>query len=203
MTGKTRIMANGLWIALCMVLLAGGMLATGCEEVKPGECKCVVPSKQTEKEILAVADEMDEAYTKKNIKKVMSLFTSGKRITVIGALRGDVCRGRKAIRKALKRDFARIKVSTYRRTWTRVSACGDIAWLASGIKGVVKIKGGKKRKYNGRQTMVLRKCKKDGRWKIIQSHYSLPTWMPKKARIKAKAKAKARAKARAKAKAKK
>lgn len=129
--------------------------------------------KEIEAAVRAVLEKMAEAYRKKDVDGLMSLYVSDPDVVSIGTGKDEKYIGLAQLRKAYERDFAQSQSVAITFDWLSVSAdaTGDIAWFASDITVRAKVSG-KEVTFPGRLTGVMEN--RAGNWLIVLGHFSLP-----------------------------
>lgn len=125
----------------------------------------------TENEIKQAIARLTENYEKRNLAGFMSCFAEDKDVTVIGTGADEKRIGRAQIETQVTRDWEQTNAIAMRFNEVAVSAAGNVAWAIT--DGVFEIKIGQQElKVPARVTLVLER--RNGRWLIVQSHFSAP-----------------------------
>jgi ketosteroid isomerase-like protein len=127
--------------------------------------------KHTEIEVMATLQTFAEAWASRDIDAVLGLFGPDPDVVVIGSGLEEKRMGRAELREQLLRDWARSEAVSVEFGWHLVSASGVVAWVTADMMVHARI-AGKHMTFPGRLTAVLEKRR--GKWKWMQSHFSLP-----------------------------
>ena len=127
---------------------------------------------KTEKEVLAMIDDLWDAYSSLDLERVLSHYSREAGVIHIGTGSDEERIGFEALKGGLERDFNQAQSLSMRRQWASVSAAGDVAWVAAECEVVAKTTKGEKIEIITRFTGIL--VKEDDKWLIFQSHVSLP-----------------------------
>ncbi len=126
----------------------------------------------TEAEIKTLVEAMWGEYAHKNVEACMRYFADEPDLVAIGTGADELRLGSDALRRSLERDFEQAGDVEIRTEWLRVSAAGNVAWSAANVQMVATVD-------NQRVTLPCRLTnvfeKRDGTWRIVQLHLSLPT----------------------------
>lgn len=114
---------------------------------------------------------MVEGYAKRDWNILESLFASDPDIVMYGTGKDEKRIGTTEIKAQAERDWAQSESTALSFEWTSVSAAGNVAWVATDATFRIKA-GGQEIVLPARMTAVLEK--RDGKWLIVQSHFSLP-----------------------------
>jgi uncharacterized protein (TIGR02246 family) len=126
---------------------------------------------RTAREIEAAIDAMTGAYRSRNLADVMACFAPDSDAVLIGT-GGDERRvGPEEIRLQVERDWGQTDAAEMAFSWKSIGAAGDVAWAA--LQGAFNVTAG------GQALSVPIRCslvfeRRDGRWLIVHSHYSVP-----------------------------
>ena len=129
-------------------------------------------SAQIEAEVMAVMNQYNAAYVRRDIAGLLALFATDADIVNIGTGKDEKRIGLEELRVQFERDFAQSGAVSIEYRWYSVSAAGSVAWVAADCVAQVQIPGVSEMTLPMRSTTVLEK--RDGRWLIVQSHASLP-----------------------------
>ncbi|HEX2711852.1 MAG TPA: nuclear transport factor 2 family protein [Candidatus Acidoferrales bacterium] len=133
--------------------------------------KTVKPDAKTEADVLAMLDEFNGAFARKDEQRIMALFATDPDIVFIGLEADETAIGPNALEILLKEIFSRRE--SYSWEWKRrsVSAVESVAWVT--VDAVVRAKGGERDlALPYRLTGVLEK--RGDRWVWMQYHGSEP-----------------------------
>ena len=128
---------------------------------------------KTETEVMAVMDQYNEAYAKRDVDGVLECFAPDPDVIVFGTGQDEKRIGRAEIKAQFERDFAQSEVASIEFGWHSVSRAGSVAWVAADCVAQVKMQDGQEMSLQARATFVLEQ--RAGKWLIVQSHGSLPT----------------------------
>lgn len=112
-----------------------------------------------------------EGYATKDVGRLLSHIAPDPDVTFIGSGPDEWVIGLDALRSGIERDLTQADEVRIDFSDVAVSARGDVAWLASRLVFRVVV-GENKVILHGRFTAVLEK--REGKWKFIQAHYSVP-----------------------------
>jgi ketosteroid isomerase-like protein len=118
-----------------------------------------------------VIQNVSRAFTGQYTSELLRLFGDDKDTMLIGSGADEKRIGKKQIRAQFERDWAQADVISAKFKVGGVSARANVAWTFGELIIEAKVKG-RPAKLRGRFTMVLEK--KNARWLIMQSHFSLP-----------------------------
>ena len=126
---------------------------------------------QTEAAAMAVLNRFSEAYVRRDVNELLSLFAPDADVVLLGTGTDERRVGQAEIQTQAERDWAQSQGANFHWTWHSVSAAGSIAWLAA--EGIFETKvGGHDTKLPIRLTSVLEK--RGDKWLFVQSHASVP-----------------------------
>lgn len=126
---------------------------------------------KTDQEVKDFLNQYEAAYEKKDLGALMKLISPGAEVVFFEADETGRYVGPEQIKAAYDNSLKQIKSIKGEYKWTSVGSKGDIAWFATEVSFNVD-SGEDKFKQLGRWTGVLQK--KDGKWLLIQSHFSFP-----------------------------
>ncbi len=126
---------------------------------------------KTEAEVMAVLNQLIEAYKKQDLDGALALYTPDPDVVTIGTGVDEKRIGLAERKAQLERDFTQVKEISVQLGWYSVSAAGSVAWVASDVVARGKV-GGQETSTSMRATFVLEQ--RGGRWLIVHSHNSLP-----------------------------
>jgi uncharacterized protein (TIGR02246 family) len=125
----------------------------------------------TEIAVKAVLEKFVESYAKRDLKSAMSIIAPDADVVIYGTSADEKRIGPKEIKAQFERDWSQIEEPSLEYNWISISAAGNVAWAA--IDAVLKAKiNGKKLEFPSRVTKVLEK--REGKWFIVQAHFSFP-----------------------------
>ncbi|MDD4004163.1 MAG: nuclear transport factor 2 family protein [Elusimicrobiaceae bacterium] len=122
------------------------------------------------KEILKTISDAMTAFVSRNTEKALSFYAKDKDVISIGS-EGEVVMGLPRLKKTFIATHRQFEKLSFKAKAYEVSACGSVAWT-SGVGIYNGVTGGKKFKLDGLFTFVFEK--RNGRWLIMHSHYSVP-----------------------------
>jgi ketosteroid isomerase-like protein len=126
---------------------------------------------QTGAAAMAVLNQFSEAYLKRDLEGLLSLFAPDADVVLIGTGRDERRVGQPEIQVQAERDWAQTEAGSLKWTWHSVSAAGSVAWVAA--EGIFEAKvGGEDLSLPVRLTGVLEK--RGDQWLIVQFHTSFP-----------------------------
>jgi ketosteroid isomerase-like protein len=126
---------------------------------------------KTDQEIKDFLTQYEAAYEKKDLGALMKLIAPGAEVVFFEADEKGRYVGPDQIKAAYENSLKQIKSIKGEYKWTSVGSKGDVAWFATEVLFNVDT-GEDKFKQLGRWTGVLEK--KDGKWLLVQSHFSFP-----------------------------
>lgn len=126
---------------------------------------------QTETEIKALVEDVWKEYARKNLEAFMSLWTSDPDLVAIGTGVDELRLGPEELRSGIIRDFTQAENIKTAIEWLRISAAGNVAWSAVNIRLTATVND-EKVTLPCRMTNVYEK--RNGVWRIMQLHLSLP-----------------------------
>ena len=125
-------------------------------------------------QVNAVLDICNKGWESQDLTAISSVYAHDPDMIAFGTDLAERFVGWEDLEKSLKEMFASFNDLTYQisnRT-IKISKSGDVAWFTE-IQDIKLIVNEEKRELkNGRNTGVLEK--RDGKWVIVQSHFSLP-----------------------------
>jgi len=129
-------------------------------------------NEKIEAEVLIAVNKYIEAYQKRDIEKLMSLFAPDADQVHFGTGADEKRIGRDQIRFQAERDWSQTEALTFNLTWHQISAAGPVAWIAAEGVGQGEA-GGQAFEFPMRMTAVAEKRGDD--WLLVHSHASLPS----------------------------
>ncbi len=127
---------------------------------------------KTEMAITNVLNKYTEAYSKKDIKGVLSLLTQDPDMTFVGTDVNEKCTGPNQLRKLIERDFNIVDDLSWK--WGEeplISMAGNVAWVTTDCSVRVTIQG-EPLDLPLRITAVMEN--RNNKWLIAQWHNSVP-----------------------------
>jgi ketosteroid isomerase-like protein len=126
---------------------------------------------QTEAAAMSVLNTFTDAYVRRDLDELLSVFAPDADVVLIGTGRDERRIGPAEIKAQAERDWAQSERSRLDWKWHSVSAAGPVAWLAA--EGLVQARvDGHDISLPIRLTSVLEK--RGNRWLFVQSHSSVP-----------------------------
>jgi len=122
-------------------------------------------------EITSALHAWTQAYADRNLDALMSYVSDDPAVMMYGTGADEKRVGRTAIEEQVKRDWAQSDAISLEMTWSSVGASGDVGWVAADAAFHATV-GDQSMDMPARGTWVLKK--EDGKWKIIQAHFSFP-----------------------------
>ncbi|NBV44511.1 MAG: SgcJ/EcaC family oxidoreductase [Planctomycetia bacterium] len=120
--------------------------------------------------VKAAVEAWAEAYKAGDVEKMAALYSNSDRVTLITST-GKLIKGIEGARAMYKVDFVAAKRNKITLNDMFVNQLGDIAWVTFKYTAdFAKTDDNSKWQLNSRGTMVLKK--EDGKWKIVQEHFS-------------------------------
>lgn len=133
-----------------------------------------LPHKEDIVKINDLLDKYLTANATQNIKHIEDIWAIDEDIEAFGTAAGERVRGWDAIRKAFIRQFNTF-TDTYisaRDRSIHIDDSGNFAWVSQMLNYNFLLEGVQVKNEGVRYTAVLKK--KDGQWKMVQMHLSLP-----------------------------
>jgi uncharacterized protein (TIGR02246 family) len=155
------IMKRALPIMLLLVLI---VTAAGAIILANADAK-------TDQEVKDFLTQYEAAYEKKDLGALMNLIAPEATVVFFEADEKGRYVGPDQIKAAYENSLKQVKSIKGEYKWTSVGSKGDVAWFATEVLFNVDT-GEDKFKQLGRWTGVLEK--KDGKWLLVQSHFSFP-----------------------------
>jgi len=124
-----------------------------------------------EKEVLDVLNGIAEAYGKKDEGSMMAKFAADPDLISVGTGIDEWRIGWDALKSGVERDFAQAREVSMSVSRNIVRTTGDIAWFAAEMDVRINT-GDSETSAPARYTGVLER--RDNKWLIVQSHFSLP-----------------------------
>jgi len=111
---------------------------------------------QTEAAAIAVLTRFSDAYVRRDLNALLSLFAPDADAVLIGTGPDERRVGRAEIQAQAERDWAQSEAGNFHWTWHSVSAAGSVAWLAAEGTAQARV-GGQEMSLPIRLTSVLEK----------------------------------------------
>lgn len=155
-------MAKTGWMVLCIVLALAVAASAGEAGI----------ASQTENEVKDFLARQIQAFAKKDLNALMSMLAPDASVVMLGNGPDERWVGPAEIKKAYENQMAQYKSETIKLVRTSIGAEQNIAWFATqALVDEVKEPTGKatlRINWSG----VLQK--RDGKWLLVQSHFSFP-----------------------------
>jgi uncharacterized protein (TIGR02246 family) len=129
-----------------------------------------VADPQIEKEVKEFLDNYSKAYEKKDLAAIMAMIAPDAEVVFVDPGPKGLYVGTDQIKKSYENDFAQFKSLSTKYTSVSVGAKGDLAWFAAESVSAVEL-GDEKLNVPARWTGLLEK--REGKWMLIQSHFSV------------------------------
>jgi ketosteroid isomerase-like protein len=128
---------------------------------------------QTEAAVLAVLEQVRQAYTQRDMQRALSLFPPDPDVVLIGTGADEQRVGLGEIQRQFERDWAQSESAALE--WgggASVSAAGPVAWVVLPHALVRVTTGGQSMELPLRLSAVLEQ--RGGRWLFMHAHFSFP-----------------------------
>ncbi|MBI5251679.1 MAG: nuclear transport factor 2 family protein [Desulfomonile tiedjei] len=125
---------------------------------------------QTETEVKAFLDNYALAYEKKDFAAITAMIAPDADVVFVDPGPKGRYVGPEQIKKSYENDFTQFKSLSTKYTWISVGAKGDLAWFTAESISAVDM-GEEKLNVPARWTGLLEK--RQGKWVLIQSHFSV------------------------------
>ena len=126
---------------------------------------------KTEAEVMNVISQSMEAFVRRDLDALLSLYAHDPDLVVIGTGKDEKRTGFDEVKSLFERDLTQFNDASFRFGWHSVSAAGPVAWVAADL--ILDLEtGGHEVSLQVRLTNVLEK--RAGRWLIVQEHGSVP-----------------------------
>lgn len=125
---------------------------------------------QIEKEVKEFLENYSKAYEKKDLAAVMAMIAPDADVVFVDPGPKGRYVGPDQIKKSYEDDFMQFKSLSTKYTWVSVAGKGDLAWFAADSISAVDM-GEEKLNVPARWTGLLEK--RQGKWLLIQSHFSV------------------------------
>lgn len=133
------------------------------------------PQTQVEKEVKDFLDAYARAYEKKDVAAIMAMIAPDPWVVFVETAANGRYVGPEAIKKSYEAEFGQFKSAETKYTWVSVRSKGDVAWFVAEEMSVVDL-GDEKLDLPARWSGVLEK--RDGKWLLVQSHFSFSDLEP-------------------------
>lgn len=120
---------------------------------------------------MAVPYKLAEAYARRDIEALLSLFANIAEVTWIGTGADELRVGREQLRYQFERNIEQSEVLLFRFEWVRASATPSVGWVMAEGSMFARV-GGEELDVPVRLTAVV--AEEDGEWRIMQAHLSCP-----------------------------
>ncbi len=125
---------------------------------------------QIEKEVKEFLENYSKAYEKKDLPAIMAMIAPDANVVFVDPGPKGRYEGPDQIKKSYENDFMQFKSLVTKYTWVLVAGKGDLAWFAADSISAVDM-GEEKLNVPARWTGLLEK--RQGKWLLIQSHFSV------------------------------
>ncbi len=146
-------------VFLALIMAAAGAITSALADAK------------TDQEVKDFLTQYKTAYEKKDLGALMKLVAPGADVVFFEADEKGRYVGADQIKTAYENSLKQVKSMKAEYKWTSTGSKGDVAWFATEVLFEVDA-GQDKFKQLGQWTGVLEK--KDGKWLLLQSHFSFP-----------------------------
>jgi ketosteroid isomerase-like protein len=157
---------NAMMKRILSVMLALALITTAV-----GTVTFALADAKTDQEIKDFLTQYGAAYEKKDVGALMKLIAPGANVVFFEADEKGRYVGADQVKSAYENSLKQVKSVKAEYKWTSVGSKGDVGWFATEVLFNVDT-GEDKFKQLGRWTGVLEK--KDGKWGLVQSHFSFP-----------------------------
>lgn len=147
-----------------IALLFLAVVLTGCEKMQP-QTSAVTTSEATQ-----IAEQAEANFTKGDVSAVMAQYA--KDAVMIDAASPPPSRNR-AIQTGWAKTFVSMQPADYRVVDRQIQVLGGDAFISSGIETFTVAAGAARPTVSARFTDVFQR-QKDGSWKIVNEHVSMP-----------------------------
>ncbi len=126
---------------------------------------------KTEAAVIESLNKFVQAYSKKDLDGVLSLFAPDPDVMFIGTGKDEKCFGLMELKSQVEYDWSQCETLSMEIGWSTVSMAGNVAWLAADV--IVRATAGLQEvSVPVRLTAVLEK--REDQWFFVQWHGSLP-----------------------------
>jgi ketosteroid isomerase-like protein len=126
---------------------------------------------QTTAAVLAVLDELNEAYRQRNMERFLALFAPDPDMVFIGTGADEKRVGLAELKAQAERDWSQTESLLWEWGWSSVSAAGSVAWVSVDAVAHARV-AGQEIALPIRVTAVLEH--RGAPWLFVQAHASLP-----------------------------
>ena len=126
---------------------------------------------RTATEVRALLDRFAAAYERRELEAVLGMLIPDPDVAVLGSGPDERRVGLAQVREQVERDWRQSDATSIEYSWMQISACGQVAWVASEVTFSATIEG-ETDQFPGRLTVVLEQ--RDGEWKIALWHFAIP-----------------------------
>jgi ketosteroid isomerase-like protein len=128
-------------------------------------------SPQTQAAVQATLQQWKDAYTQRNLDRALAVIAPDDDVVGIGTGHDEWRVGPEQFKAQIERDFAQSEALSVDYEPLVVSEAGPVAWVAGRATVQARVDG-QDLTLTGRFTAVLEQ--RDGRWLLMQTHFSLP-----------------------------
>jgi ketosteroid isomerase-like protein len=128
-------------------------------------------SPQTQAAVQAALQQWKDAYTQRNLDRALAVIAPDDDVVGIGTGLDEWRVGPQQFKAQVERDFAQSEALSLDYEPLVVSEAGPVAWVAGRATVRARVDG-QDLTLTGRFTAVLEQ--RDGRWLLVQTHFSLP-----------------------------
>lgn len=125
---------------------------------------------QIEKEVKEFLDKYAVAYEKKDLTAIMAMIAPDADVVFVDPGPKGLYKGTEQIKKSYENDFSQFKSMSTKYTGVMIGGKGDLAWFVAESMSAVDM-GEEKFNVPARWSGLLEK--RDGKWLLIQSHFSV------------------------------
>jgi ketosteroid isomerase-like protein len=126
---------------------------------------------QTQADVRVVLQQWKDAYSQRDLDRALALIAPDEDVVAIGTGADEWRVGPEQVKAQMQRDFAQAEALSVAYEPLVISEAGAVAWVA-GRASVQARADGQDLALTGRFTAVLER--RDGRWLLLQTHFSLP-----------------------------
>jgi uncharacterized protein (TIGR02246 family) len=124
---------------------------------------------QTQAAIECVLDRFADAYAKRNVDDILTLFAPEADVALIGTGADERRLGHSEIRRQVERNLDQAETVHWNWMWDTVSRTGPVAWVTA--DAMIRVIDGQDINMPVRLTAVMEEV--DGSWRIAQMHISM------------------------------
>lgn len=122
-------------------------------------------------EVKAALDGWADSYRQRDLARMLSHIAPDADMLMYGTGADEKRIGREAVGAQAQRDWSQTDASAFVLDQPAISAAGNVAWAAADAVFRVEMDG-QEMAFPARFTGVFEK--RDGRWLVVQAHFSLP-----------------------------